>query len=97
MDVKKLMKQASKFKKVQKELKKATVEEEIDGIRLVISGTGKVKDFEIPEEKMGSPKKYLETTIRAVIESCLKKQSDMQQQKAKEAMGGMGGLSGMMG
>jgi len=95
MDIKQLMKQASAIKKIQKEIKNSTVSEESGGVRLSITGDGRVKEFKIVSET--ADLKELEKAIREVIESCLKKQNQIQQQKAKEAMGGLGGLKGLMG
>ncbi len=97
MDIKQLMKQASAIKKIQKEIKNSLVSDESGGVKLSITGDGKVKEFKIPQETFTADRKELETSIKSVIESCLKKQNQIQQQKAKEAMGGMGGLSGLMG
>ncbi len=97
MDIRKLMKQAGKIKKVQKELKKAVVKEEVNGISLSVTGDGKVKDFRIPDEVIKDSGANLEKDIKNLIEICLKKQSALQQEKAKQAMGGMGGLSDLMG
>jgi DNA-binding protein YbaB len=89
MDIMKLMKQASKLKKVQKEITQAVVHDEVQGVKLSIDGGGSVKNFEIAQEAYEKGLAEVEQAVKAVISSCLKKQQDMQKEKAKQAMGGL--------
>ncbi len=96
MDLMKLMKQANNLKKMQGEISKTIVTDEINGAKLVLSGKGEVKNFEISQELYDKGKDEVNKAAKSVIESCLKKQMDLYKSKAKDAMGGMD-LSGMMG
>ena len=97
MDIMKLMKQASKLKKIQKEIAHIIVQDELDGVKLTISGDGDVKNFEISDGVFEKGKAEVEKIVTKIIKSCLKKQQDVQKEKAKEALGGMNipGMPGM--
>lgn len=90
MDMMKLMKQAQKLKKVQKEIEKTVVTEALDGASLSITGGGTVKNFAISEELYAAGREGLEKSITKLIAATLKKQQEMMKEKGKEAMGGMG-------
>ncbi|MFH1415635.1 MAG: YbaB/EbfC family nucleoid-associated protein [Elusimicrobiota bacterium] len=92
----KLMKQAKNLKNIQKEIAKTTVEDEINGARLTITGDGSVKSFEISEELYQGGREKINSATAAVINSCFKKQMNLFKEKAKNAMGGLD-LSGLMG
>ncbi|MFC2061034.1 YbaB/EbfC family nucleoid-associated protein [Elusimicrobiota bacterium] len=89
MDIMKMMKQAQKLKKLQKEMEKKTVSDEISGASLSLNGAGSVKEFKISQELVNSGKDNIETAVKNVIDSCLKKHLDLQKDMAKDAMGGM--------
>ncbi|MBN2407878.1 MAG: YbaB/EbfC family nucleoid-associated protein [Elusimicrobia bacterium] len=89
MDIMKLMKQAQKLKKLQKEISNLEITADSQGARLVISGAGQVKKFEITQELYDSGREKLQSSIAGLVESCLKKQQDLQKEKAKEAMSGL--------
>lgn len=89
MDIMKLMKQAQKLKKMQSEISNCTVEDEIGGAKLILSGSGKVKNFSISNELYEKGKNEIEKAAAEVIGSCFKKQVDLYKDKAKDAMGGM--------
>lgn len=96
MDIMKLMNQAKNLKKMQTEISKCTIEDEVDGTKLILSGSGEVKNFEVTQELFDKGKEQIEKATARVINSCLKKQMDLYKQKAKDAMGGLD-LSGIMG
>lgn len=96
MDIMKLMKQAQNLKKMQGELAKCTIDDEVDGVKLTLSGSSEVKKFEITQELYNSGKEAVEKATARVINSSLKKLMDLYKKKAKDAMGGID-LSGMMG
>lgn len=89
MDIMKLMKQSKNIKKLQNEISNAEVSEEINGAKLILSGKGNVKDFEISEELFLKGRTEVEKTIEDVIVSCLKKQLDLYKSKVKDVMGGI--------
>jgi DNA-binding protein YbaB len=97
MDIMKLMKQASKLKKVQKEITQAVVQDEINGVKLAMNGAGDIKNFEISQGVFDKGKNEVERAVMSVISACLKKQQDIQKEKAKEALGGINipGMPGM--
>ena len=90
MDIMKIMKQAQQLKKIQKEIEKTVITESLDGASLSINGAGAVKDLEISEELYASGRGEVEKSLSRLISATLKKQQDMQKDKAKAAMGGMG-------
>jgi len=89
MDIMKLMKQAQKLKKVQKEISNAIITEETDGVKVSITGAGVVKSFVISRELYDRGKDQVEIAAARAMAACLKKQQDIQKEKAQEAMGGM--------
>lgn len=89
MDMMKLMKQAHKLKKVQKELSNTVISDTYNGVALTITGSGAVKKLEISEELFDKGIKEVEKSVKQVIHNCLKKQQDMQKETAKAAMGGL--------
>jgi DNA-binding protein YbaB len=89
MDIMNLMKYASKFKQVQNDIKSTVVEDEINGIKLAVTGSGEVKEFKISQQIFDRGKEEVERTASKVIESCLKKVQNMQIEKAKKALGGV--------
>ncbi len=88
MDIMKLMKQAKNLKKIHGEISKCSVEDEVAGAKLVLSGSGKVRNFEITDELYNKGKEAVENSTAKVIDSCIKKQVELYKDKAKEAMGG---------
>ena len=96
MDIMKIMKQAHKLKKVQKEIAKMVITDGADGATLTITGDGDVKSLKISEELYASGRENVEKTVSKALALCLKKQQELQKEKAKEAMGGMG-LPDMLG
>ena len=89
MDIMKLMKQAQKLKKVQKEISKTVIEHNADGVALSITGAGELKNFQISDELFDKGKGEVEKTVAVVISSVLKKQQDLQKEKVKEVVGGL--------
>jgi len=89
MDIKKLMKQAKDLKKLQKEISNTILESEVNGAKLSISGTGEVKSFIMSKELYNKGKEEIEKAIFKVITSCLRKQLDLQKEKAKQALKGI--------
>lgn len=89
MDIKKLMKQAKDLKKLQKEISNTILESEVNGAKLSISGTGEVKNLTISEQLYNKGKAEIEKAVIRVINSCLKKQIDLQKEKAKQALKGI--------
>lgn len=89
MDIMKLMKQANKLKKVQKEISQAVVTGESPGVTISVSGAGEVKKFEISQTLYDKGKDELEKAVADAIGTCLKKQQEVQKEKAKEALGGI--------
>ncbi len=89
MDMMKLMKQAHKLKKVQKELSNAVISDSQNGVNISITGSGAVKKLEISTELFDKGKTEVEKSVKQVIHNCLKKQQEMQKEKAKAAMGGL--------
>ena len=96
MDIMKLMKQAQKFKKAQKEIAKIVVTDGVDGASLSITGEGAVRSLTISEELYAGGRENLEKTLAKAVGICLKKQQELQKEKAKELMGGMG-IQDMLG
>ena len=96
MDIMKLMKQAQNLKKMQKEVSKSIIQEEVNGAKLVITGSGDVKSFEISQELYSQGPEQISQAAAKVIDTCFKKQMDLYKSMAKDAMGGMD-LSGFMG
>jgi DNA-binding protein YbaB len=89
MDIMKLMKQAKNLKKMQDEITKCEVEDDVEGACLVLSGSGDVKSFKISQELYDKGREAVEAATKKVIASCFKKQIDLYRQKAKDAMGGV--------
>jgi DNA-binding protein YbaB len=96
MDIMKLMKQAKNIKKMQSDIAKMTVEAEEEGAKLVLTGNGTVKSFEISESLYQKGREHIERAATTAIDTCLKKQMELYKQKAKDAMGGLD-LSGFTG
>ena len=96
MDIMKLMKQAKELKKMQGDIAKTTVEAEVDGASVVLSGKGTVMNFAISEDLYEKGKSSVETATAKAFDECLKKQMDLYKEKAKAAMGGLD-LSGLTG
>ncbi len=93
----KMMKQAQKMKKMQKEIARTVVTEDSGGVVVAVTGDGKVKNLAITEELYQQGRVAVEKAVSKTVEKCLKKQQDVQKEKAKEAMGGMSGLSDLLG
>ena len=89
MDIMKLMKQAQKFKKIQKEISKTVIEHNADGSALSITGAGELKNFQISSRLFDKGKDEIEKAVTTIIITCLKKQQDLQKEKVKEIMGGL--------
>ena len=89
MDIMKLMKQAQKFKKIQKEISKTVIEHNADGTALSITGGGELKNFQISSILFDKGKDEIEKAVAAAIITVLKKQQDLQKEKVKEIMGGL--------
>ncbi|MFW6134609.1 MAG: YbaB/EbfC family nucleoid-associated protein [Elusimicrobiota bacterium] len=89
MDIMKLMKQAKKLKKVQKEINKKKIEEQVNGAKLSITGGGKLNSLEISDDLWAKGKSEVENAVSRAIEACMSKQQDLQKKMAKDAMGGM--------
>lgn len=96
MDIMKMIKQANNLKKMQKDIAKCSVSDNIDGANMTLGGTGEVKSIEIEQQLYDKGKNAVEDAVKKVVNSCIKKQMDLYKQKAKDAMGGVD-LTGMLG
>ena len=94
MDIMKLMKQAGKLKKAQKKINKQLIVKETNGAKIILSGSGELKNVEISEGLYEQGKSAVESAVNSALSGALKKQQELQKDMAKEALGGMN-LPGM--
>ncbi len=90
MDIMKLMKQAGQLKKAQKKINKQLIVDESNGAKVVLTGGGDLKKFEISDKLYEQGKDAVEDAVNKAVTGALNKQKKIQKSMAKETLGGKG-------